>query len=209
MTATLTISSVQHVAQMLEGSVEDFFLLAQDLAPDFVVFYNGARCGASAPHHLHFQACPESALPELAKDHRLYPERKIGGSRLAIIAGSGCGLVMITGSSVKDLTEVLDGVLKAFQAHFAVTEEPMVNMICSYHEAQWRLFIYPRKRHRPDIFYAQDGQGLLVSPGAVDMAGVIIAPVHEHFMRITPGHVESIYQDVALDETLLEEIIKI
>ena len=45
----------RHEPQRLTPYIEVLFRLAQWL-DDFVVFYNGPRCGASAPDHLHFQA---------------------------------------------------------------------------------------------------------------------------------------------------------
>ena len=44
-----TISTVQHTPQEIGKFVGTFLSLAKELSPEFTVFYNGPRCGASAP----------------------------------------------------------------------------------------------------------------------------------------------------------------
>ncbi|MCF0185380.1 MAG: DUF4922 domain-containing protein, partial [Bacteroidaceae bacterium] len=50
-----TIPLNEHLPQRLSGRAVDMVRLAKAL-PDCVVFFNGAKCGASAPDHFHFQA---------------------------------------------------------------------------------------------------------------------------------------------------------
>ena len=58
----LTVPDVCHVEQHISGRYADLLCLAR-LLTDFTVFYNGPRCGASAPDHLHFQAGSRHFLP--------------------------------------------------------------------------------------------------------------------------------------------------
>lgn len=53
----LTIAAKAHTPQTLRGRAEQMRRLSREL-PGYTVFYNGARCGASAPDHMHFQAVP-------------------------------------------------------------------------------------------------------------------------------------------------------
>ena len=51
----LTIPDNNHVDQLISGRIADMVSLAGDLK-GYTVFYNGPKCGASAPDHMHFQA---------------------------------------------------------------------------------------------------------------------------------------------------------
>jgi len=66
----LTIVSRRHTPQSLKGRLGDFCKMAMEL-PDFLLFYNGARCGASAPDHMHFQAGSRGVVP-LERDWAQY-----------------------------------------------------------------------------------------------------------------------------------------
>lgn len=53
----LTIVAKEHTPQSMLGRVEQMRRLSREL-PGYTVFFNGARCGASAPDHMHLQAVP-------------------------------------------------------------------------------------------------------------------------------------------------------
>src|ERR1035437_1866816 len=63
----LTIPSIAHTDQRILGNFGSMLDLAEKLT-DFVIFYNGPKCGASAPDHLHFQAGNKGFLP-IEKDY--------------------------------------------------------------------------------------------------------------------------------------------
>ncbi|HXF06074.1 MAG TPA: DUF4922 domain-containing protein, partial [Blastocatellia bacterium] len=78
----LTIVHRDHRPQALAGVFHVLLDLAHDLAPDYFVLYNGAKCGASAPDHLHFQAARRGKLP--IEEHLGGPyDTKIAGDRTA------------------------------------------------------------------------------------------------------------------------------
>ena len=58
----LTVPELQHVDQRILYRFADMLDLA-DCAEDYIVFYNGPQCGASAPDHMHFQAGSKGFLP--------------------------------------------------------------------------------------------------------------------------------------------------
>jgi hypothetical protein len=58
-----TISHIHHIPQAIEDRIELVLNIVKDLAPSFTVFYNGPKCGASAPDHLHFQTSPAGNIP--------------------------------------------------------------------------------------------------------------------------------------------------
>ena len=59
---------LSHIDQLLAPALPAMIDFVAEMECSFSAFYNGARCGASAPDHLHFQACPAGMLP---LEHRL------------------------------------------------------------------------------------------------------------------------------------------
>ena len=60
-----------------------------------------------------------------------------------------------------------------------------------------------RSKHRPDCFYAEGEKRIMVSPGCVDMAGVLILPREEDFNKITREDIERIYREVSAGKTMM------
>ena len=58
----LVIAGENHIEQSIAHKYVDMMDFAHHYR-DFVIFYNGPKCGASAPDHLHFQACPKGIIP--------------------------------------------------------------------------------------------------------------------------------------------------
>ena len=58
----LTVPALEHVDQRIKKRFGDMLDLAA-IAEDYIVFYNGPKCGASAPDHAHFQAGNKGFLP--------------------------------------------------------------------------------------------------------------------------------------------------
>jgi hypothetical protein len=76
----------------------------------------------------------------------------------------------------------------------------MVNIIATFDEKSWTVYLFPRKLHRPSCFYAEGEEQLLISPGAIDMAGVVVVPHREHFDRVDAERIEKIFSEVSLSE---------
>jgi hypothetical protein len=74
-------------------------------------------------------------------------------------------------------------------------EEPMINIVAFYRR-RWTVLVFPRKAHRPS-FYGTE-RGMIISPAAVDMGGVIIAPREEDFMRLKESDIRQLFRDVCL-----------
>ena len=63
----LTIPIREHQPQKIYGQIENMLKLTHALGSEMLVYYNGARGGASAPDHFHFQACSAHGVPLLAE----------------------------------------------------------------------------------------------------------------------------------------------
>ena len=77
--------------------------------------------------------------------------------------------------------------------------EPMMNIVCWRTGYDYLTVVFPRRKHRPDCYGAEGESRMMVSPGALDMAGLIITPRKDDFERITPELAEGIIKEVAID----------
>ena len=98
--------------------------------------------------------------------------------------------------------------MQLLQKPLTTSEEPMINAICSYAAAKWRVFIFLREKHRPDAFFAEGEKRIFISLGAIDMAGVIITPLIKDFNNLDASLIRSIYQEVSLSEISLNRLIE-
>lgn len=174
----LTIPLHSHVPQLIGKKISDMLLLAEML-PDYIVLYNGAKCGASAPDHFHFQA----------------------GLKTKTLLNSENSLrscLRIEGESKEDAEEQFYYVLDYLKTHQPDEDEPMMNIISFMENGKYVIHVFPRRSHRPWQFSSKGKDQLLVSPGAIDMAGVIITPRKEDFDKIDKHDVEDIYTQVSM-----------
>jgi hypothetical protein len=203
----LSIVHREHIEQKIYGNVESLLSLARDLGSEFFVLYNGPRCGASAPDHLHFQACSRKMLPiekDLGSDDpasAAHCDACAEGQQnfeLFTLEGSARSVVVFRGNRISALSSWIYRTLNELAAGDLSTE-PMINLVCTYERANWTVYLFPRAKHRPARFFAEGEEQLLVSPGAIDMAGVIVVPELAHFEKITAEDVRAIYNEVSSD----------
>jgi len=202
-----TIVSLRHRPQTIDGDLIWLMNLAQDLAPDFAVFYNGPACGASAPDHLHFQMVPASALSFLNELKELPPVKEISSVRYWLGKDFDRSVLVLESKNTKALTEQFLTLLKIVQKILATNDEPLVNVICAYTENHWRLVVFLRQKHRPDAYFAEGENRIFISPGAVDMAGVIITPLLDDYNHLDCNAIRSIYREVSLPEDITNIIM--
>lgn len=202
----LTIVSQCHTPQRISGNFDTMLSLAQAL-PDYVVFYNGPQCGASAPDHLHFQAGNRGFLP-IEKDVenpslcRVVDEKD--GTDLLLWSSYGRGILTLRGSGAEALTATFS----RFHDRLALLEpdrpEPMLNILAYHDEERWTVHIIPRRVHRPQCYFAEGDNRILLSPGSVDLGGVFITPRGEDFDKISAEDVTNILNEVCLGEDELK-----
>jgi hypothetical protein len=199
---------LKHKPQEITKSINWLLRLGADMSPAFAVFYNGPACGASAPDHLHFQAIPADALPFLSELRELPPLKEKSSVRYSIGKIFDRSVIILESKNVNELTEQFLRLLKTTQKILATNDEPLVNVICVYTENHWRLVIFLRQKHRPDAYFAEGENGIFISPGAIDMAGVIITPRLNDYNRLDCNTIRDIYQEVSLPEDMLKIIMK-
>jgi len=171
----LTIPLIEHTPQLIASRFEDMLELAQQL-DDFIIFYNGPKCGASAPDHFHFQAGNKGFLP-LERDLSMY------------------NAVIIESDNKEE-------VLNRFkQIYFSLPllpedDEPKMNILTWYDTAKWTVCIFPRKKHRPSCFSAEGEANMLINPASVELGGVFITPLEKDFEKITAEDIKEILEEV-------------
>ena len=105
------------------------------------------------------------------------------------------------------VARAFNGFLKGLKKVLVTDEEPMMNIAGFYKEKTWRLVIFPRRKHRPDAFFKEGEARVVVSPGVIDLGGLLITPVQKDFERLDAATVESIYREVSLEGKIVERAI--
>lgn len=209
----LTISSLKHQDQVLADKTirqlpgKLISWLEEYFASDYVLFYNGAKCGASAPDHFHFQAVKQSDVPVIQQWERLMEtavrEKEIktenGNTYSSFqITSYICPIqVFICNHSADILPEMINQYLESLPLHEGESE-PRYNLFAWQDKQRgFTMAYFPREEHRPACYTATGGEQLLVSPGALDMAGLLVTPRKEDFDKITESDITQIYKEVA------------
>ena len=205
-----TIPARKHQPQLIYknyGEMHRFISLHSDL----MVFYNGPKCGASAPDHLHFQAGTNGILPLQANWQRLSrnltdiislnDEEKISVVRDFIVPA----FVIISKSAESD--EALFRRLYKAMPQRGDETEPMMNIISWRKGEEFISVVIPREKHRPEAYFAEGDAQFVVSPGALDMSGLIITPREEDFRKLTEEKALSLLQECGVSEEKMNTII--
>jgi hypothetical protein len=205
-----TISHIHHVPQILEPYVLTMLDLARDLSPRLTVFYNGPKCGASAPDHMHFQANPAGLIPvETAaqEESRRVFRHSIDSVDILTLRDFGRQVIVLESRNRENLADVLNKVSESLRQTAATSEEPMINVLCSFADGAWRVIVFPRSKHRPDVYFMEDAERVLISPAAVDIGGLVVTPLEKDFRSVNATLVESIFQEVSLPPANVDETI--
>lgn len=205
-----TIPARKHQPQLIYknyGEMHRFISLHSDL----MVFYNGPRCGASAPDHLHFQAGTNGILPLQTNWQRLSrnltdiislnDEEKISVVRDFLVPA----FVIISKSAESD--EALFRRLYKAMPQRGDETEPMMNIISWRKGEEFISVVIPREKHRPEAYFAEGDAQFVVSPGALDMSGLIITPREEDFRKLTEEKALSLLQECGVSEEKMNAII--
>lgn len=203
----LTIPDNEHVDQRIRGRIGDMMGLAMDLA-GFTLFYNGPKCGASAPDHMHFQAGNRGFMP-IEEDIQ-----KAG--KTVVVTRPGAQLSHITGlvqtCCCIEATDKTEGEALFCRLYDAMNVpeaglEPMMNILCWYEDGRWTILVFPRKKHRPDCYFAEGDANILISPASVDMGGVFITPLEKDFNKIAAEDIKIIFNEVCYSEDEVGNLI--
>lgn len=201
-----TVPAGKHCPQLIERRFPDMLNLAKEF-PAYTVFYNGPRCGASAPDHFHFQMAERHIMPlenevryqDLIQHNDLY---SIGTLNDYFRKNILCS------SSDRDLlSDLFDSILKVLSRFIPAQPEPMINLLVWYSENRWTVVLFPRRELRPWQFFAEGPEKILFSPGCVDFAGLLVTPRKEDFDRYTTDLLADLFGQLTLCDTTWQNLL--
>jgi hypothetical protein len=179
----LTIVHNDHRPQRISGQLENMRAIA-DALPGYFVIYNGPECGASAPDHLHFQACATTVFP-IASDLKKRSGRTIPNYARHV-------LVL---DNVQEVQMAMDGLNTVAPRD----PEPLLNIAACRAAGSVRFLVFPRSKHRPEAFHTGE---FTVSPATIDLCGVLVTPVEKDFRNIRGEDIRRIFEEVTLNDEL-------
>lgn len=200
----LVIAARQHTPQAIAAAFGSLLDVTRALGPEFFTLYNGPKCGASAPDHLHFQAAEAALLPiwqELERGSAT-SWSSIADVEAFTLPGYRINLLGAGGSDRAALLIWFERALTTLAAVTENSEEPLLNLLATFKGGRWCVLLLPRQRHRPACYDAEGAAKLTISPAAIDLGGVLVVPQPEHFARLTAETLEQIYAEVTLRDDL-------
>ncbi len=210
-TEHLTIPKLEHVPQSIENSFEDLLMLSFDLKDNFFVFYNGPKCGASAPDHLHFQAGIKNYTP-LEKFYKTLTKNngtiifRNESTKVCIIKTIFQNFIYISTSSKDSANNHFEKLLSFLKTLDINEAEPKLNIVSFYEDDKWNIFVFPRFKHRPEQYFYEDERKILFSPAAAEMTGVCILPREEDFGKITKAELLDMFNQVKIKSAVLDKL---
>lgn len=189
-----TIVSELHEPQ---SDVPDEMIRFAKACPGLTAFFNGAKAGASAPDHLHFQAVATRELPLMRIADRLAPRNGRVALSSDVAADVPFLFAMLRGEDEEQMKLIRSiGGINAESGE----RDPDLRNVFAFIGSDGELItvVIPRMRHRPACYFAQGEERMLVSPGAIDMAGLTVTPRQEDFNRITADDILSIYRQTGV-----------
>lgn len=202
-----TIPTYKHTDQLIAGIYGDMLDLAKDME-EYTIFYNGPKCGASAPDHAHFQAGNKGFLPLEKEIKSITKETVLKSDKLILYAirqyMRNCFLLE---TKDKDAAITVFNKLYGFLELKEGDKEPMMNILTWYENGTWYSVVFPREKHRPDCFFAEGDDNLLISPASVDLGGVFITPLEKDFKKIREKDVKDILKEICISDEKIQLVI--
>src|SRR6267143_5279658 len=191
----LTIVYKKHGLQRIANRFGDMLDLAAAL-PGYFVIYNGPECGASAPDHMHFQAGSRKLFP-IEKDTAL-----LTGITVPDYARN---VFLFRGRDRSALIQRMDRAIGLLAETTGKRTEPLVNIAAFHERGEWVTYLFPRGKHRPEVFHTGE---LIVSPASIDLCGIFVVPIAEHFERITGDAIAAVFREVTLPGDQFQEVAR-
>jgi len=206
-----TIAAAKHRPQAIREMIGQLLRLLTDF-PILMVFYNGPKCGASAPDHAHLQAGSNGIVPIQTAWQRLsqglLPVVSLdGGDGIFVITDYPCHALLVRSHSRDDGDRLLRHVVEALPQHDD-EPEPMMNIVAWRRDEEYLIVVFPRRKHRPDCYTAAPDEQLLISPGALDMSGLMITPRESDFRRLTAERAAAILREVTIGDDDFDAVIQ-
>lgn len=205
----LTIPHIDHTDQLIDGKFGDMLEMAK-LLEDFTVFYNGPKCGASAPDHFHFQAGIKRFMP-IERDYRngsfFHYSKNVNGVEVIKWTDYIRTILTFSGRAIDQIGVLFKSLFDELKHYQPEEKEPMLNILTSYQGSRWTVHIFPRKLHRPWQYFEDGEKQIVLSPASVDVGGILITPRAEDYMKLTTIDAQDIFEQVCLEDYVFNEMI--
>ena len=229
----LVIARNIHTPQSIWHRMTDMTDLARH-HPSFTIFYNGPKCGASAPDHFHFQACPHGLMPleadidkniDLMQASGETPEAldyvtSVQDANLYHYGKFTRGVFVLTARTSKSMAKLFYRLVDCLPQREDETE-PMFNLLCWYRKSpsqkllgishgrfgEYRAVLLARDKHRSHHYFSDGPDHLTMSPGCADMAGLFIVPNEEDYAKLNAPLLEEMLSEVSVSEAVEKNII--
>lgn len=205
-----TIPHVRHIPQLIDNAFGVLLDLSRDIGKYYTVFYNGPKCGASAPDHLHFQAGNKGFMLIEEQYEKLKPAfgkliHTGNDVQVTAIDDTLRRIISVESTDKGLIEEVFKKFYTAYAEQNGNNDEPMMNIISYFvpETNMWRVLLIPRGKHRPSYYFLEGEDKILLSPASVDFGGVLITPVEKDFNRLTKEHIIQMFNEVSIDKTVV------
>jgi hypothetical protein len=189
----LTIAHKEHGSQRIANQFGNMLDFSAAL-PGYFVVYNGPECGASAPDHMHFQAGSRSLFPI---------EHDTAGRSGVTVPNYRRNVFLFRGRERSALIDRMDRAIGLLANATGKRPEPLVNIAVFHERNEWVAYLFPRGKHRPEVFYTGE---LTVSPASIDLCGIFVVPIAHDFEKITGDAIAAIFREVTLPDDLFQEV---
>ena len=197
----LVIARDQHIPQTIWHHFPDMLLFSR-MYPEYTVYYNGPVSGASAPDHLHFQACPRGVLPveksvDAFLDNPGQPLASVQDATLYKFEGYARGIYALRATTQKSMAKLAYRLLECSPRKEG-ENEPRFNLYCWYKGGEFRTMVALRSEFRSHHYASTGPDQLTMSPGAAEMAGYFVAPVPGDFEKINARLLTEMIDEVSV-----------
>lgn len=208
----ITIVANAHTPQRFIPQISTMTDIALDCEDDYIIFYNGPLCGASAPDHAHLQAGRVPSLPLLDTygDDTPFAETPFDFiaiyENITLLTHFHCPVFRIFSPSPTPSSNPLLRILIDCLPRLEGEEEPRMNVICRKTFEGYEIYVIPRSKHRPSCYFAEGTKQLLVSPASLEMAGLFPIARPEDYDRMNDRMAKKIISEVGISWQEAEEI---
>ena len=210
----LVISSFEHTRQSIWHRYQDLldFVSRHN---EYLGFYNGPISGASAPDHMHFQACPQGLMPLQNRVDSLLAAgdgkeleflTNVKEARLFHLNEYANGVFVLCGGTAKSVAKLFYRLLDCAPMPDE-SDEPKLNLLAWTHGGEYRSVVIFREKHRPHNYYSTGADHLAMSPGCADMGGVFVVPRREDYDKLDSRLLTSVVREITVDDEIEKGII--
>ena len=215
-----TLPTLKHQPQRILPMFGEMLRLSERNA-DLTLLYNGPRCGASAPDHAHLQAVSSGILPLQQSWQRLSRNlteviKDDDDNGIWQVADYPAAAYVIRSHNqsvgerlfrrLYDALPISEDQTDGLSHSNIQAGEPMMNIIMWQSGDVVLSVVLPRRKHRPACYTATGDAQFIISPGAVDMGGLIITPREQDFRRLTPELILGIYYELSITSEQMQHV---